>query len=95
MNVESELRRIAIEKAALQGYAEATSKREPVDFATIYYAACDPKAEWPQAVQTWGDAAPAHKHVLDAIRFGANHQTGGSAPMLLAMIQELLKAVNG
>ncbi len=94
MNAEGDLQRIAAEEAALQGYAEATLKRETVDFVTIYHVACDPKAEWPKAVQAWGDAAPAHKHLLDAIRFGANHQTGGSAPMLLAMIYELLRAVN-
>ncbi len=80
--------------AAHKGRAEVESgPRDPVDFVTLFHVASDPKLEWPKAVEAWGAQSPANQHLLNRIRIETSHPTGGS--MLLRLVDELLKAVNG
>lgn len=78
-------------QAAEHGHAQVTAPVEPpVDFATLLWIATDPKREWPKAVQAWADKAPQNQSMLREAK-GAGTMSG----LLLRLIDEVLKAVNG
>ncbi len=95
MNAQAELERVAAEQAVLVGRGHAVQPGPLVDFIVLYHAVCDLKVEWPESVMEWGVKSPANKHVLDRLEMEGNHQTGGSPALMMRLIDEVLKAVNG
>ncbi len=84
--------------AAEKGRIEATAPAKlglAVDFVTLYHAACEPNVPWPKAVLAWADKTAANTYLLDRIEVATSHPTGGSPIVLLRLLDELLKAVNG
>ncbi len=72
------------------------ARREPVtDFVTLFHVASDFRIPWPSEVEAWGDKAPANRHLLKRIRAEVDHPAPGSSTLMLRLIDELLKAVNG
>ncbi len=84
-------------KAAHAGHAEAMAAPDAsVDFATLFHTASDPNLPWPKPVEAWGAKNSANGFVLERIRSEVHaHLAGVGAPLVLTLIDEVLKGING
>jgi hypothetical protein len=66
-----------------------------ITFATLLYAACDPKAPWPDAVKAWGDADVANASLLKQLKSIGVHGGFAGQPAGYRLIEEVLHEVRG
>lgn len=68
----------------------------PTDFVSMFFCLSDELIAWPSDVQVWGGKAPQHQYALDQLRSEArSHPAGFNSPIVLRLIEEVLKAVKG